>query len=229
MTVDPAVEAAVHLSGLALDVAEQANPAGMVGRVAELAAKLVDCSASDIIRVNGRGQLRIIASSDPGLSGHTEKAWRRWPHTPLSGNGSTDRMAMVLQRSSYMQQLRAATGIVQELIVPLRAGSTDHGYLRFLYTDPSAAGSNRALISAFCAHAAIALDRAALLTQVVSLRAALDTNRQIGAAVGVLMARANVTYAQGLERLKANSANSNRKLGDIAAEVMLTAEPGTQT
>jgi hypothetical protein len=221
MTVDPSVEAAVRLSELALDVAEQAHPAGMVARVAELAAKLIDCAAADIIRVNRLGQLRIIASSDPGLSGRTEQAWRRWPH--MAGALTGD-MAMALQRSSYMQQLRAGTGIVQELIIPLDAGSADHGYLRFLFTQPRAAAANRDLISAFCAHAALALDRAALLTQVENLRIALDSNRQIGAAAGVLMARGHLTYEQAVDQLKTSSSNSNRKLREIAAEVLATGQ-----
>jgi GAF domain-containing protein len=229
MTVDPSVEAAVHLSELALDVAEQTHPAGMMDRVAELAAKLIDCAVADIIRVNRLGQLRIITSSDPEVSGRTERAWRRWPHLPQTADVQTDHIAMVLQRSSYMQQLRAGAGIVQELIVPLRAASTEHGYLRFLFTEPRAAAVDRALISAFCAHAALALDRAVLLTQVESLHNALDSNRQIGAAVGVLMANGNLTYAQAVDRLKTRSRNSNRKLRDIAAEVLSTGQPAVDS
>lgn len=209
------------MSELALDVAGQPEPADMISRVAESAAKLIDCAAADLIRVAGAGRLRIVASSDPALSAHTEQAWRRWPHTPMSAARSADGTEMVLQRSSYLQQLRAATGIVQELIAPLRAGEVDHGYLRFLFSEPLAGSTNGALISAFCAHAVIALDRAALLTQVHSLRVALDSNRDISAAVGVLMARGNLTYAQGLHHLKEASAHANRKLRDIAAEVLL--------
>jgi AmiR/NasT family two-component response regulator len=57
--------------------------------------------------------------------------------------------------------------------------------------------------------------------QVESLRFALDSSRQIGAAVGVLMARRNLTYAQAVDQLKTSSTNSNRKPRDLAAEVLL--------
>jgi GAF domain-containing protein len=221
VTVEPRAEVAVHLADLARDVADQADPASMIDRVAQLAAKVINCSAADIIRVDRRGQLRISASSDPNLSGRTAQAWQRWPHAPEEPTHSIE---MVLQRSSYMQQLRAGTGIVQELIAPLRAGSTNHGFLRFLFARPRGATADRALISAFCIHAAIALDQAALLTQVDNLRVALNSSRQIGAAVGVLMARGNLTYPQAAEQLKTASMNYNRKLSDIADDVLLTGQ-----
>lgn len=90
----------MNLSELTLDVAGPPEPADMISRVAELAAKLVDCAAADLIRVNGAGQLRIVASSDPGLSESTEPPWRRWPHTPMSAGGQADGTRMLLQRSS---------------------------------------------------------------------------------------------------------------------------------
>lgn len=80
------------------------------------------------------------------------------------------------------------------------------------------------MITAFCAHAAIALDRAALLIQIDSLRSALDSNRTIDAAVGVLMVRHGLTYAAGLDRLKTASQNANRRLHDVASDVLCTGQ-----
>lgn len=222
MTFHGSPEGGLELSEVALDIAGQRHPADMVVRVAQLAAKLIDCAAADLIRITDSGELRISASSDVDFSDLTRDAWHRWPHQSISTCGAADGTAAIVQRSSYMQQLRADTGIVQELIVPLVAGPTDHGYLRFLFTAPSAGSANRALITAFCAHAAIALDRAALLVQIDNLRLALDSNRTIGAAVGVLMARDGVTYADGLSRLKTASQDANRRLHDVASDVLCT-------
>lgn len=224
MSLHGSLEGGFELSDVALDIAGQPHPADMVIRVAQLAAKLIDCAAADLIRITDSGELRVSASSDPHFSELTRNAWRRWPHLTIPEFGPAGDTAGIVQRSSYMQQLRADTGIVQELIVPLVTGATDHGYLRFLFTEPCAGSADRALIAAFCAHAAIALDRAALLVQIDNLRLALDSNRIIGAAVGVLMARHGVAYPDGMSQLERASQNANRRLHEVASDVLCTGQ-----
>ena len=56
-------------------------------------------------------------------------------------------------------------------------------------------------------------------TKAEQIRAALDSNRVIGTAVGIVMARYRLTAQQGFDLLVAASQNSNRKLRDIAADV----------
>jgi len=52
------------------------------------------------------------------------------------------------------------------------------------------------------------------------VRAALDSNRLIGTAIGVLMASHRLTAAQGFQLLTRASQDSNRKLRDLAAMVV---------
>jgi signal transduction histidine kinase/DNA-binding response OmpR family regulator/PAS domain-containing protein len=60
-----------------------------------------------------------------------------------------------------------------------------------------------------------------------NLQRALSSNRQIGIALGVLMARDMLTEDQAFERLRVISQRQNRKLRDVADEVVLTgALPG---
>jgi hypothetical protein len=54
------------------------------------------------------------------------------------------------------------------------------------------------------------------------LKRALQTNRGIGVAIGVLMATHRVTEKQAFDLLRIASQNSNRKLADIAADVVET-------
>ena len=54
------------------------------------------------------------------------------------------------------------------------------------------------------------------------LKRALQTNRGIGVAIGVLMASHKVTEQQAFDLLRIASQNSNRKLVDIAADVVET-------
>jgi DNA-binding response OmpR family regulator len=63
------------------------------------------------------------------------------------------------------------------------------------------------------------------------LQMALTSNRQIGVAVGVLMAREKVTSERAFDLLRQRSNNTNRKLRDVAEEVALTgqlSQPPTQ-
>jgi DNA-binding response OmpR family regulator len=56
------------------------------------------------------------------------------------------------------------------------------------------------------------------------LQMALTSNRQIGVAVGVLMAREKVTSERAFDLLRRRSNHTNRKLRDVAEEVALTGQ-----
>lgn len=57
-----------------------------------------------------------------------------------------------------------------------------------------------------------------------NLHMALNSNRAIGAAIGVLMTRKQLTYQQAFELLTSTSQRVNRKLANLADEVVLTGE-----
>jgi AmiR/NasT family two-component response regulator len=60
----------------------------------------------------------------------------------------------------------------------------------------------------------------------VNLQRALQSNREIGVAMGILMQRNQFTRQQAFDVLRVASQSSNRKLADIASEV---ADTGTLT
>ncbi len=68
-------------------------------------------------------------------------------------------------------------------------------------------------------HAAAVLMAHTNKTKADGLQRALESNREIGIAMGVLMARHQVTREQAFDLLRIASQNSNRKLADIATEV----------
>jgi AmiR/NasT family two-component response regulator len=76
------------------------------------------------------------------------------------------------------------------------------------------------LAAAFAVQAAIAVDRAACQLAVTNLHIAIDTNRNIGAAVGILMAQQGISYEAAFHLLRSRSQNDNRKLRDVAAEIL---------
>ncbi|WP_392544019.1 ANTAR domain-containing protein [Oryzobacter telluris] len=57
------------------------------------------------------------------------------------------------------------------------------------------------------------------------LSRALETNREIGVGLGVLMASHSLTREQAFQVLRTASQNTNRKLRDIATEVGDTGLP----
>ena len=73
-------------------------------------------------------------------------------------------------------------------------------------------------------HGALAVQAAAAREQAAQLQRALLTSRDIGTAMGVLMAQHKVTRTEAFDLLRVASQTSNRKLADIAADV---ADTGT--
>jgi ANTAR domain-containing protein/GAF domain-containing protein len=71
-------------------------------------------------------------------------------------------------------------------------------------------------------HGAMAVAAQSNLQRAENLEKALRTSREIGTAVGVLMATHKLTREQAFDLLRIASQNSNRKLADIAVEVVDT-------
>ena len=74
----------------------------------------------------------------------------------------------------------------------------------------------------FASYASLLLLNQLLDDQVVGLERALESNREIGVAMGIMMARGRYTQAGAFEELKRASQHLNRRVRDIAAEVALT-------
>lgn len=69
-----------------------------------------------------------------------------------------------------------------------------------------------------------AAELAELRTKVANLEFALQTNRRIGQAIGIIMARKLVTEEEAFTILQHLSQRDHRKLRDIAEVVVLTGE-----
>ncbi|HJQ03063.1 MAG TPA: GAF and ANTAR domain-containing protein [Jatrophihabitans sp.] len=80
-------------------------------------------------------------------------------------------------------------------------------------------------------HAAIVLSGAERRDEAAHLRQALESNREIGVALGILMSRHRVTQEQAFNLLRMASQHSHRKVHDLAIEVgeigMLDYPPAT--
>lgn len=63
---------------------------------------------------------------------------------------------------------------------------------------------------------------AAAHSKIEHLERALESNRLIGTAVGILMAELRITSEEAFDRLRTASQTSNRKLSDVADDVVFT-------
>jgi GAF domain-containing protein len=76
--------------------------------------------------------------------------------------------------------------------------------------------------SIFAEHAAIGLRLASVEDQALNLQEALESNRRIGIALGIIMIEYRVTDQAAFDMLRMVSQNSHRKIRDVAEEVAFT-------
>lgn len=68
----------------------------------------------------------------------------------------------------------------------------------------------------------VSAELAAARQVIAELKSAVVTNRNIGAAIGILMARHSLTQQQAFDAMREQSQHSHRKLRDVAEEVLFT-------
>jgi hypothetical protein len=114
-------------------------------------------------------------------------------------------------RSVLSQRLRLGgdAGVIAGLNIYSHAADAFDGHAR-------AIGLVLATHGGLLMHAMLANERAR------NLKRALESNREIGVAIGVLMHEHRLSQAQAFDVLRAASQDSNRKLADVAIEVLET-------
>jgi GAF domain-containing protein len=90
-----------------------------------------------------------------------------------------------------------------------------------LYSTEHQAFSDEALIlgEIVATHAAIVLSGSRHRDQVTNLQQGLQSNREIGVALGILMSRHRITRQQAFDLLRIASQHTHRKLHELALEV----------
>jgi GAF domain-containing protein len=118
------------------------------------------------------------------------------------------------------------TGVVSMLSFRLFLEEDDAlAALNFYSTQPDAFDESTTLTGGvFATHAAIALAAAGRQERINNLEQALESNREIGVAMGVLMSRQLLTREQAFDLLRMASQRSHRKLREVAYDVVETGE-----
>jgi GAF domain-containing protein len=136
-----------------------------------------------------------------------------------------DDLTTDVQWPQFAARAVALTPVRSMLGARLFLSGDDRGALNLYATTPYAFDDldvgTAAILSSF---ASVTLQRLTAERKVENLEIALESSRQIGAAMGILMARRLVTKDQAFELLKTASQHLHRKLRDIALEVIETGE-----
>lgn len=115
------------------------------------------------------------------------------------------------------------TGVRSMLSLRLAIGGSDRAGMNFYAQRANAFDELDVRVGSILAtFAALAVEGQLREGDIVNLETALRTNRQIGTAVGILMATEKVTEADAFDLLRKASNHLNRKLVDIAEHVHLT-------
>jgi transcriptional regulator with GAF, ATPase, and Fis domain len=132
-------------------------------------------------------------------------AERRWPAFSAAVVAKTGIRAMLSFRLFLREDTLAALNLY---------ASRPHAF-----EDPHVA-----LGSIFASHAALAYQAARDHERVENLETALQSNRRIGMAIGILMAVRKVTDAEAFGLMRRLSQQTHRKLAEIAEDVIFTGD-----
>ena len=134
-----------------------------------------------------------------------------------------DDLAVDRQWPEFAAHCVAKTGVRSMFCARLVLPGAQRAALNFYAHRPAAFDDLDVALGAVLAPFAALAVRSILQDQEVGqLQAALDSSRQIGTAIGILMARRQVTREEATRQLIAASQHLNRKVRDVAAEIVFT-------
>jgi GAF domain-containing protein len=206
------------------------SPQHLLDRVVELAVEAVPgCEHAGIMIVR-RGRTTSAASSDelPELVDKVQEQTQQGPCLDAAGVPGSCYSPDLTGEQRWPEFARRAVrecGVRSLASFRLFVEEETYGSLS-LYAPHAHAFDAEALDlgAVFATHAALALSAAYDRQQAAQYADALNSNRDIGTAMGILMARHGVNAQAAIEHLRTTSQRQNRKLRDVAAEVTYTGE-----
>ncbi len=215
-----------EFAGLAADLHGDGDNDAALHRAVELSVKYIDgcgCASITVVR-GGRGQ--TIAASDDvarradalqyelGEGPCLQAAWDDADYVMFGvvGEHRWPKYAAALAEHTPLQSVLA-----------FQLPAEESAALNLFGLQPEAfAGDSIAFGAVFAAHVSSLVALYEAEQQSVNLRSALDSSRQIGAAIGILMAHHRVTQESAFELLRRASQQLQRKLRDVATTVVET-------
>ena len=214
---------------LALSLADGADQPCTQRRLVEFAVRgIPGAEHASMTMIDGNRPPRTTAGTDE-LAYQWDQLQYEFGEGPCLGAITTNGVEIAPDLRTDTRWPRFAQAIVEQtparsmlsfglfLTEQNRAGLNLYATRPGAFTDQSTATG-----SMFAAYASIALLAAARHETANHLTRALETNREIGVAMGILMANGKLSSQQAFDQLRIASHNFNRKLRDIAADVAVT-------
>ena len=215
---------------VAQDLALQPDLLRTAQRLVSVSVRLTGCDVAALWEPGPDGHAVLSACSDAQFGRAAKQAFDQVDDGPMR---QAKRLRTACAVSDISAEIRWPTdvAIMQQgglpiravLALPLEVGDKELGQLVLHSGQPGYfAGDVLGVSDVLAQLAALALEAARSAETATELRKALESNRRIGMAIGVLMALKRVTDEQAFALLRVASQHGHRKLRDIAEDVILT-------
>lgn len=227
----PDMDSARWFAALARDLAEQNDRDAAASRVLELITGATGCSFAAIAHLSPQGILLHNHSTDPQLLSTVAEISTstaegvEWQSLRERGTVLVDDLDSESRWPQYTARLRAETPLRSALGYCLIIDNLVLGAMVLFADQPGFfTDSMCRFADVYADHAAIALARVGDHERAENLETALQSNREIGMAVGILMVRYGLTDQAAFDLLRVTSQHEHRKLREIAAETVYSGE-----
>jgi GAF domain-containing protein len=215
---------------VARELAEQDGLQPTLDRVPVLARVLTGCDSATVWTINRQSQPVVSAATDPVLAeSHAEAVLTMaegpdWECLHARSVVIVDDIRAEPRWPVYAQlALLSAAPFLSLVAYPL--GGVGEGSGALVLASREAGHFTDGLVQAgavFAEHAWLAVHSATGWDKAGNLEAALESNRRIGIALGVIMAGHRCTADQAFDRLRTASQITHSKLREVAEEVIFT-------
>jgi GAF domain-containing protein len=230
MYAETELKIAQLFASIACDFAAQADVHAVSDRIVHVTGNVIECPWSQVLQLTRQGTLTCRQPSDPTLAAALRISSEE--HEGVVSEAVTGGGTIVVEDfesddrwTDYRRRILAETPIRSALVYVLRIGQEDLGALAMYSPEVGYFTSARQETAAVLADlAAVALSHASAADRANNLEIALSTNRRIGMAVGVLMARLQITDEEAFTMLRTTSQHAHIKLREVAEYVTMTGD-----
>lgn len=215
-----------EFAGLAEQISGPGDNAATLQQMVELAVKTIEGSRYATVSVLRGKQSSLLAASDQ-VGARLEQLQNELDEGPTLAAARQNEDIVIGDLASEPRWRRFAelairATDVRSVLTFRLAGA--HPSVLTIYGRDATGFSEDALHTAtiFAAQAATLVALLAAEDHSANLETALQSSREIGIALGILMAHRKVTHEDAFDLLRSASQNLHRKLRDVASEVMET-------
>ena len=223
------------LAELFADVARQleaeSSPEGTQDRVTRAAlVTIAGCDHASISIIRRRGGIDTVSATDdvPTRVDAIQYATGQGPCLDaIADHGAEiiDDLALDERWPAFSRRTFEETGVRSMLSFRLFVQDDTIGALNLFSRRPAAFDENGCVVgTVLAAHAAIAMSASRDRERAEQLQDALQSNREIGMAIGVLMGRTGATQDEAFAALRRASQHLHRRLREVAADVVVTGQ-----